>query len=252
MRQLITTIFVALLNVPVQAQQSVGTKSFWDDPISDPMFPFFIVIGFIFIVAILVILVALTVVNLLNVLVQKENKESSRAGANDTLAESHWKRWAVFGTATLVIFFWIKFNMTDSSTLEGTGNQNERDVTNEQKSLLVSNPVAVIDENTLEYNPDETIIQSGRKVYVVNCLACHSSNGEGSVGPNLTDDYWLHKGGIKDIYAVIKNGVPEKGMISWEKVLSPEQIRDVSFYIKSIRGTNPKNPKDPQGERWTE
>jgi cytochrome c oxidase cbb3-type subunit 3 len=89
-------------------------------------------------------------------------------------------------------------------------------------------------------------------VYVTNCASCHLAGGEGGIGPNLTDEYWLHGGDVKDIYSTIKNGVVEKGMIAWGPVLSQEKIRDVTFYIMSIRGTNPANPKAPQGELYVE
>ena len=69
------------------------------------------------------------------------------------------------------------------------------------------------------------------------------------VGPNLTDEYWLHGGGIKDVFKVIKNGVPDKGMIAWGSQLTPTQISNTANYILSLKGTNPPNAKAPQGEK---
>jgi cytochrome c oxidase cbb3-type subunit 3 len=89
-------------------------------------------------------------------------------------------------------------------------------------------------------------------VYLNSCAACHGQAGEGNVGPNLTDAYWLHGGGIKNVFKTVKYGVPEKGMIAWEKQLSPAQIAQVSSYILSMQGTNPPNAKAPQGELWTD
>ncbi len=85
-----------------------------------------------------------------------------------------------------------------------------------------------------------------------NCAACHGKAGEGVVGPNLTDDYWLHGGSIKDVFKTIKYGWPEKGMRSWKDDLSPMQMAQVSSYIKSIHGTNPPNAKPQQGELYKE
>jgi cytochrome c oxidase cbb3-type subunit 3 len=79
-------------------------------------------------------------------------------------------------------------------------------------------------------------------------VVCHLAQGQGVVGPNLTDDYWIHGCSIKKIYATIYVGVPEKGMISWKDQLTPEQISQVSSYILTLRGTNPPNPKAPQGD----
>jgi cytochrome c oxidase cbb3-type subunit 3 len=76
--------------------------------------------------------------------------------------------------------------------------------------------------------------------------------GEGLVGPNLTDEYWIHGGGVKNIFKVIKYGVPQKGMISWQTQLNPTQIKEVSSFIISIEGTNPANGKEPEGDKWVE
>ena len=72
--------------------------------------------------------------------------------------------------------------------------------------------------------------------------------GEGLVGPNLTDDYWIHGCSVADIFQLITNGVPEKGMISWKTQLTQKEILEVSSYIMTLHGTNPPNPKAPQGE----
>ena len=85
---------------------------------------------------------------------------------------------------------------------------------------------------------------------MTNCVSCHGNNGEGIVGPNLTDDYWIHGGGIVNIFKIIKNGVPENGMISWRQQLSPKQIQQVASYILKFEGTNPPNAKEPEGNLY--
>ncbi|MBL7922847.1 MAG: c-type cytochrome [Bacteroidia bacterium] len=93
---------------------------------------------------------------------------------------------------------------------------------------------------------------SGKDVYTKNCVACHGPQGEGTVGPNLTDDFWIHGGGIKNIFLTVTNGVPAKGMISWKSQLTPKQIQEVSSYIMSLHGSKPANGKEPQGDKWVE
>ncbi|MBU3744277.1 MAG: cytochrome C oxidase subunit III, partial [Sediminibacterium sp.] len=84
------------------------------------------------------------------------------------------------------------------------------------------------------------------------CAPCHLADGGGSVGPNLTDDYWLHGGTIKDIFKTIKYGYPEKGMKSWQDDYTPAQIAQLASFVKSLHGTRPAKPKDPQGVLITE
>lgn len=107
-----------------------------------------------------------------------------------------------------------------------------------------------VDENTVTLLTDETGLNAGKEIYDANCVACHGANGEGGVGPNLGDEYWIHGNSINDVYRTVKNGVPEKGMIPWESQLKPEQMQQVSSYIlQKIAGTNPAGGKEPEGEK---
>lgn len=90
-------------------------------------------------------------------------------------------------------------------------------------------------------------LTEGSQIYSTNCVACHGDKGQGGVGPNLTDLYWIHGGSIKDLFHTITNGVPEKGMIAWNKTLNPIQIQQVSSYILTLQGSNPPGAKEPQG-----
>ena len=107
----------------------------------------------------------------------------------------------------------------------------------------------VLDENNLTLLEDENDIAMGKSLYEINCAACHGMLGEGGIGPNLTDNYWLHGGHITDVFKTIKNGVPEKGMIAWKNQMRPVDIHKLSSYILGrLHGTSPPNPKAPEGE----
>lgn len=95
-------------------------------------------------------------------------------------------------------------------------------------------------------------IEKGRSIYKDNCVACHGQLGEGGAGPNLTDNYWIHKGSLNDIYASIKNGYPDKGMQSWIIKFNPKEISQIASFIKTLRGTNPAGAKAPQGDLYVE
>lgn len=92
-------------------------------------------------------------------------------------------------------------------------------------------------------------VKAGRAVFDSKCVSCHGKAGEGGIGPNLTDNYWLHGGKLSDIIKVVSEGVPAKGMPPWGPVLSEKDLQSVVAFIGSIRGSNPPGAKAPQGEK---
>ena len=110
-------------------------------------------------------------------------------------------------------------------------------------------PVAKVSaESLLALAKSSDHLAAGKSTFQTNCLPCHGPEGQGLVGPNLTDNYWIHGGAITDIRNIIEVGVPDKGMIAWKGLLTSAQMDELSAFIFSIRGTNPANPKAPQGE----
>ncbi len=103
------------------------------------------------------------------------------------------------------------------------------------------------DAQVLAAKADPAALKAGAEVFKANCLACHGALGEGGIGPNLTDAYWIHGGKPSQIAQTIIKGVPDKGMVTWKGVLSSEQITQVSAHIASLKGTNPPKAKEPQG-----
>ncbi|MCB0216562.1 MAG: c-type cytochrome [Caldilineae bacterium] len=94
---------------------------------------------------------------------------------------------------------------------------------------------------------DPEALAAGKAVFESTCFACHGSLGEGNIGPNLTDAYWLHGSRPEQIGLTIFQGVPEKGMPTWRGALSAEKIQQVAAYVISLQGSEPPNPKAPQG-----
>ena len=107
-----------------------------------------------------------------------------------------------------------------------------------------------IDETNVEVATDASALAEGQQIFTAQCSACHANDGGGGVGPNLTDQYWIHGGDIKDLFSTIKYGVPQKGMISWQSQLTPAQMQNVASYILTMQGTTPANPKEPQGDLY--
>ncbi|MEL6548381.1 MAG: cbb3-type cytochrome c oxidase N-terminal domain-containing protein [Myxococcota bacterium] len=97
----------------------------------------------------------------------------------------------------------------------------------------------------------QAALDLGRSVYTTNCESCHGAKGEGLIGPNLTDRYWLHgDGSLMAIYSTVSEGVLTKGMPAWNRVLAPEDLKTVVAYIGTMRGANLEG-KAPQGDPIT-
>jgi cytochrome c oxidase cbb3-type subunit 3 len=90
-------------------------------------------------------------------------------------------------------------------------------------------------------------VEKGKKTYLEKCMPCHGDQGQGIIGPNLTDDFWIHGGKLMDIRQVILKGVLDKGMVPWEAVLKENEVQELVAFIYSLRGTNPANPKAAEG-----
>jgi cytochrome c oxidase cbb3-type subunit III len=100
----------------------------------------------------------------------------------------------------------------------------------------------------LEPSKDPQVLANGKKTFVTLCAPCHRPDAGGLVGPNLTDDYWIHGDKFSDNLKTIWNGVPEKGMITWKNMLKPNEVYEVASYIHTLRGTHPPNPKPPENQ----
>jgi cytochrome c oxidase cbb3-type subunit 3 len=106
----------------------------------------------------------------------------------------------------------------------------------------------VTEEALAELAADSAKMTGAAQVFVSKCSQCHGQLGEGNIGPNLTDEYWLHgQGALVDIYDVVYNGVPAKGMLAWKNQLRAAELLVVSAYVGTLQGTDPPNAKAPQG-----
>jgi cytochrome c oxidase cbb3-type subunit 3 len=111
----------------------------------------------------------------------------------------------------------------------------------------------LMDEKTVTLLTDAPSLAEGKTIFTTNCAVCHRADAGGQIGPNLTDDKWILGGGIKNIFHTLVNGGRDgKGMISWKGTLKPKQMQKVASYIISLKGSNPKDPKGPEGDVWVD
>lgn len=108
-----------------------------------------------------------------------------------------------------------------------------------------------VEELAMAYLEDDLSLSNGKETWTKICAVCHLADGGGLVGPNMTDKYWIHGNKVEDMFAVITNGVIEKGMIPYKDQLTPRQRLEVISYIMlRLNGSTPAAPKEPQGELY--
>lgn len=151
----------------------------------------------------------------------------------------------VFAFVYLIYYHVLPYGMSQEEQYVAEVEQAEAD-----RQAYLAKAKNLVDENTVEFLSDASDLKAGRAIFTELCQQCHAADGGGGVGPNLTDQYWIHGGSIQDLFKTVKYGVPTKGMISWESQLRPVQMAQVASYIKTLEGTTPANPKEPQGDLY--
>jgi cytochrome c oxidase cbb3-type subunit 3 len=160
-----------------------------------------------------------------------------------------WFTYLFYVTIIFAAGYLLNYHVFHTGQLQYDEYKTEMSQADIAKKEYLSKAANQVDENTVKLVHDPAVLAAGQAIFKQNCVACHGDHAQGVVGPNLTDDYWLHGNKIDDLFKTVKYGVLSKGMPTWEKVLSPKQISDVVNYVKSLHGSNPPNPKAPQGEK---
>jgi len=157
-----------------------------------------------------------------------------------------WWLWLFYITIAFAAIYVLRYHVMGWAPLQEE--EYEQEMAEARMAIGSRQSASALDASTVTRLTDEASLAAGKQIYDQSCSVCHLAQGQGLVGPNLTDEYWIHGCSIGDIYNIIVVGVPEKGMISWESQLKAEQIQQVASYIMGMKGTNPPNPKEPQGE----
>lgn len=166
-----------------------------------------------------------------------------------------WWLWLFYGTIAWGVIYLVNVHVIQ--VWPGSTEEYRQEMAQAEVDIAAfqATQTNAVDENNVTFTDDAAVVAEGRTLFTANCTACHGADASGSefsVGPNLTDDHWLHGGGIHNVFKTIKYGVPEKGMIAWQSQLQPAQIRAVACYILAQQGKGGATQKAPQGEVWKE
>ncbi len=288
MKKFFITLALLILALPLAFAQDVAATSTATSFLNDPMLPFYMMVGFIFIIALLVLTVAAYMLRVLNIMARQAEKErAEKMGVEFKEAPSMWQRlwdqwnalkpiekeadimldhnydgireldnhlppwwkWLFYFTIGFAVVYLLVFDVFN--TLPTQLQEYDSEVAIAQQQALrrqASNPVAVIDENNVEATSNALALADGKQTFLTTCASCHRKDGGGDIGPNLTDTYWLHGGTIKEVFKVVRHGVAGTNMIAWEGVISPEKMTNVASYVLTLQGSNPANPKKQEGK----
>lgn len=156
-----------------------------------------------------------------------------------------------YATVIFSLIYLVRFHVMG-------GDSQEQEFKNEvalAQQEMAKNPVKeeAIDINNLTALTDAESLGKGKAIFTNTCAACHKADGGGIVGPNLTDEFWINGGGIKNVFHLISEGSKNNpSMVAWKSTLKPKEIQAVASYVLTLQGTKPAGAKAPEGEKWVE
>ncbi len=163
-----------------------------------------------------------------------------------------WWTSLFYITIVFAVVYFVYYEVFDGPT-QIDEYETEVAIADKEIAEFKKNNKDLIDAETVELLTEPSDLAAGKAVFTANCVACHKDDGGGGIGPNLTDDYWILGGGIKNVFHTIsEGGRAGKGMIPWKTDLKPSEIAQVASYVLSLHGTKPAEPKAPEGEIWVD
>lgn len=160
----------------------------------------------------------------------------------------NWWLWTLYGSIVFGIGYWILFHTL--AVMPHPTERYEADMKAAEEARLERASAGGVSNESLELMasmPEQ--VAEGNKHFQTYCVVCHLDQGQGLVGPNLTDQYWLHGGAPMDILKTLTDGVPAKGMAAWGGQLGPRRVEQLTAFVLSIRNTEVEG-KAPQGDLY--
>lgn len=155
-------------------------------------------------------------------------------------------------TVIFAVVYMVRFHIIKDYTQEEEF-QREMEIARVEVEKYKLTAPDMLDKESVVLLTDAASLAQGKSIYDINCVACHKPDGGGSIGPNLTDEYWILGGGIKNVFNVIMEGGRDgKGMVSWKSIIKPADIQKVASYVLTLQGTNPPDAKEAEGDKWVD
>lgn len=159
-----------------------------------------------------------------------------------------WWVWIFWGSFYFGLGYFIHYHMTGNGESVAVAYDTDLALAREKEAMQAMGG-EVNDESLSKLMANQAMMADASKLFIQRCAQCHGAKGEGLIGPNLTDNYWIHgDASLMSIYSVISEGVQTKGMPPWKKQLRPIELGKVTAYVGSLRGTNLPGPKGTEGK----
>lgn len=191
----------------------------------------------------------------------KDTRESQPDSANGMVVHEYdgiiehdnvlprWWVGCLFGTIVFAFGYWMFFHTYDKGQLPSAAYAERKAVELAAEAERIKSAGEVTPEMLTTLMKDPGTVDQGKQVFESTCVTCHDAGGKGKIGPNLTDEYWLHGGDPKQVYGIVRDGYLPKQMPAWGKPLGEARVRAVTAYVMSLRNTNAPGGKEPQGEK---
>jgi cytochrome c oxidase cbb3-type subunit 3 len=160
-----------------------------------------------------------------------------------------WWRITFYATIVFAIGYWIWFHGGGPGVSEKARYVTARKAYDELRANRRAAEGAIDEATIADRARDPAAVARGAKVFAQFCVACHTDNGRGLVGPNLTDDFQKHGHTRTDLYRTVREGLQGTAMVAWSEMLRADQILDVVSFVATLRHTNVPDGKFPEGER---
>lgn len=153
-----------------------------------------------------------------------------------------WWVWMFYATIISGVIYIFNYHILGTGDLQVKAYEKEMVQSKKEIDQYLSKMAMNVDETNATLMTEPTDLSKGKGIFEINCVSCHNPNGEGNIGPNLTDTYWLYGNDIKNLFDLVKKG-NANGMPEHASKLNPIQIQQVSSYVLSLPYTKGKEPQ---------